>query len=115
MSPFTGPLPNAWERNAAKTSCPRGHLYQPPNLYVNPAGWRECRACHRLRQRQYAARKAREVVTTSTARIAPDLAQKGGHAGDGALESEVIGSSSPGGNYDAVGVLGRPADPAESR
>jgi hypothetical protein len=44
--------------NANKVSCPRGHPYAGENLYVNPKGARECRACHRIRQAAYVARKS---------------------------------------------------------
>jgi len=46
-------------RMLAKTECPVGHPYAGSNLYVNPAGWRECRACRARRRRAYrTARKA---------------------------------------------------------
>lgn len=35
-----------------KERCPQGHLYVGANLYVNPQGGRECRACHRKRKRE---------------------------------------------------------------
>ena len=38
-------------RNAAKTHCPSGHPYTGVNLYLNPQGGRECRACRRARKR----------------------------------------------------------------
>lgn len=34
-------------RNAAKTHCPQGHLYDEANTYYSPDGSRLCRACHR--------------------------------------------------------------------
>lgn len=33
----------------AKTHCPKGHPYSGSNLYVNPKGSRECRACRKER------------------------------------------------------------------
>jgi len=30
-----------------KTHCHRGHEFNDENTYVNPRGWRECRACRR--------------------------------------------------------------------
>lgn len=39
-------------RNSQKTHCPAGHPYAGDNLYVNPKGRRECRACHRERTRE---------------------------------------------------------------
>lgn len=38
--------------NRAKTSCPSGHPYSGDNLYVNPNGRRECRACVRIRDKR---------------------------------------------------------------
>lgn len=35
----------------AKTHCPAGHEYTSENTYVNPAGWRICRACKTDRRR----------------------------------------------------------------
>lgn len=40
-----------------KTHCPQGHEYAGDNLYVNPQGFRECRACHRERKRNAWRRK----------------------------------------------------------
>lgn len=34
-----------------KTHCPQGHPYSGDNLYVNPQGGRECKACSRDRAR----------------------------------------------------------------
>lgn len=31
-----------------KTHCIRGHEYTPENTYVNPRGWRSCRACRKI-------------------------------------------------------------------
>jgi len=36
--------------NAAKTECPRGHLYDTDNTYVDRRGGRHCRACKAARQ-----------------------------------------------------------------
>jgi 5-methylcytosine-specific restriction endonuclease McrA len=32
-----------------KTHCPNGHAYDDENLYVAPNGWRQCKACRRVR------------------------------------------------------------------
>lgn len=37
---------------ARRTHCPKGHAYDGHNLYVGPAGSRQCRECHRLRERE---------------------------------------------------------------
>ena len=39
--------------NAAKTHCPQGHPYSGENLYVDPRGSRQCRACKREANRRY--------------------------------------------------------------
>lgn len=40
-------------RNARKTECLRGHPLSGANLYVNPtSGYRHCRECTRIRDRQ---------------------------------------------------------------
>lgn len=36
---------------AARTVCPEGHAYDEANTYINGRGGRECRRCHRDRQR----------------------------------------------------------------
>jgi hypothetical protein len=46
--------------NARKTHCPKGHPYDEANTYHQP--WRnttirQCRECHRARQREYKRRK----------------------------------------------------------
>lgn len=38
--------------NARKTHCIRGHLLAEPNLYPSPEGWRSCRECHHIRDRE---------------------------------------------------------------
>lgn len=44
---------------AFRTHCPAGHPYAGENLRVKPNGHRECRTCHRERERaRYHARKA---------------------------------------------------------
>lgn len=37
---------------APKATCPRDHPYDAENTYVDPAGKRHCRACHRQRARE---------------------------------------------------------------
>lgn len=44
-------------RNAWKTHCHAGHPLSGENLYINPAGERQCRECARERGRRYWARK----------------------------------------------------------
>ena len=43
--------------NARKTECDRGHPLSGDNLKIRPCGRRECRACARLRQARFQARK----------------------------------------------------------
>jgi hypothetical protein len=37
-------------RNARKTECPRGHLFEAENTYRDTLGRRKCRECARLRR-----------------------------------------------------------------
>lgn len=48
--------------NGAKDRCPRQHPYDGRNLYVNPAGKRECRACHAAAQQRYRDRLKSSAV-----------------------------------------------------
>jgi hypothetical protein len=36
-------------RNARKTHCIHGHEFTPENTYTTKRGYRDCRACHRVR------------------------------------------------------------------
>jgi len=47
--------------NSLKMQCPQGHPYADENLYVDPAGRRQCRECVRRRSREYQARKRAEA------------------------------------------------------
>ena len=40
-------------RNARKTACKRGHPFDGPNTYVDPAGRRRCRACKLVQERSW--------------------------------------------------------------
>lgn len=44
-------------KNARKTHCKRGHVFDGPNTFIDPRGGRHCRACQALHQRAYRARK----------------------------------------------------------
>lgn len=59
VTPQTNSLRGAtWaSRNAAKTSCPQGHVFTAANTYTNPAGSRCCRTCRNARKRAARARK----------------------------------------------------------
>lgn len=46
----------AWY-HARITACPAGHPYEKENTYVDPQGFRHCRACHRRRQKLYGMRR----------------------------------------------------------
>ena len=39
-------------RERSKTHCPQGHSYDPANTWVSKEGFRVCRACHRVRERE---------------------------------------------------------------
>lgn len=44
-------------RHARKTHCPAGHPYDQSNTHLDTRGQRNCRACGRVRARQYRADK----------------------------------------------------------
>lgn len=44
-------------RHAATTHCPAGHPYDAENTYSSKRGERDCRACRRVRSREWAQRK----------------------------------------------------------
>ena len=44
--------------NARKTHCHRGHEFTVANTRLSEKGWRYCRACGCIKQRDYIARKA---------------------------------------------------------
>lgn len=48
-------------RNRAKTHCPKGHEYIGENLYINPAGQRQCRTCMRERDRRRYHKSRQEI------------------------------------------------------
>lgn len=39
--------------NAAKQHCIHGHEFTPATTYVDPQGYRQCRACRRERSQRY--------------------------------------------------------------
>lgn len=43
-------------KNARKTHCDNGHEFTPENTFVTDEGWRECRECNRMRNREYTSR-----------------------------------------------------------
>ncbi len=49
-------------KNANATTCPKGHPYSGPNLYVDPRGHRQCKACRRV---QFQAWKERQPSDAS--------------------------------------------------
>lgn len=50
-----------WARNAHKTHCPQGHVYNQTNTRI-VAGSRYCRECGRARCRSYYRRKKQEMA-----------------------------------------------------
>lgn len=45
-------------KRARQTACIHGHPFDASNTYINPSGWRQCRACKRRRDsRDRAARR----------------------------------------------------------
>ena len=50
------------QRRALSATCKRGHLFDFDNTYLGPGDRRTCRACGRLHQATYQARRRAEVV-----------------------------------------------------
>lgn len=48
----------AGAHQVAKTHCPQGHSYSGANLYRDPRGQRQCRACHNEASRLRRSRRA---------------------------------------------------------
>lgn len=44
-------------KNAVKMHCPQGHPYEGENLYITPAGGRDCRTCRRAATKRFKARQ----------------------------------------------------------
>lgn len=44
--------------NKSKTHCLRGHLFDYKNTKIDAGGWRQCRACASIRQKEARARRA---------------------------------------------------------
>ena len=53
--------------NSLKTHCPHGHPYAGDNLYVDPSGYRRCRACKDI------ARAVASGVTQPGYQLSPSL------------------------------------------
>ncbi len=47
---------NQTAHNVKKTHCPRGHAYDDTNTYFSCYGYRQCRACHALAEKNRRAR-----------------------------------------------------------
>lgn len=88
--------------NAAKTACVRGHEFTPENTY-DARGKRECRACHRGRQRRYRAEKW----------TPPPTAVPGEIPGATRANAPTVNSSRSAA-YDAVRGAERPVRPVEA-
>lgn len=58
--------------NTSKTHCPQGHLYDAANTYVQAAGSRVCRTCHReyKRRRRQALRHVRSMMVDTHGGVA---------------------------------------------
>ena len=48
--------------NRNKTHCKQGHEFTPENTYFKKAGGRECRACQKIANLKYLAKKKMEVI-----------------------------------------------------
>lgn len=56
------PLPSA--RISTKRACKSGHEFSAENTYVTRSGMRQCRTCHRIRERARKARRAAGVAAS---------------------------------------------------
>lgn len=56
------------QMNRLKECCWRGHPLSGDNVYVNTAGKRECRTCHRNRQKAYSTRQRKMTGATAETR-----------------------------------------------
>lgn len=64
-------LRHGTQANARKTHCPKGHPYMGDNLYVDPAGTRQCRKCKRDNLARWKAQhpdRARAIQRAANAR-----------------------------------------------
>ena len=46
------------EHMTLRLACPKGHSFEGANLYIDPRGNRQCRACRAKAQRRYEKRRA---------------------------------------------------------
>lgn len=44
--------------NLSRSHCPQGHAYDVENTYITSTGSRQCRACHRTRERELSRRRS---------------------------------------------------------
>jgi hypothetical protein len=58
LEPVTQQINTSRAAHATRTHCRYGHPYSGDNLYVNPAGSRACKACHKARSRDWARKKS---------------------------------------------------------
>ncbi len=47
--------------HANATHCHKGHLFDEANTYIDPNGWRRCRACHREQVREAQAKAVKPI------------------------------------------------------
>lgn len=55
------PGPGTGSHERAKTHCPQGHPYDDVNTYVTPKGSRMCKACQRIRHREWMAQQRQKA------------------------------------------------------
>jgi hypothetical protein len=48
--------------NAAKTHCPKGHVYAGKNVRISPKGYRFCRECARVHSEEFRQKKRADTV-----------------------------------------------------
>ena len=55
--------------NARKTHCVNGHPYDLLNTRIRPQGWRDCRVCHRLKERERYRRQRAKALRVPAALV----------------------------------------------
>lgn len=53
---------NVRRGNAVKNHCIHGHAYNKQNMWLDKHGWKHCRACNRIRKRNYYQEAIRNVA-----------------------------------------------------
>jgi hypothetical protein len=82
---------NRRHNNARKRECHNGHAFTPENTRITQNGGRDCRACHRDRERERRSRSATDPNGTHNGRYRPDAGPNGTHRNKS--RAEAVGQS----------------------